>query len=39
LEVVDLKRSSWFLPENPDVLGMLRRQAAVTVEGMAALVA
>lgn len=34
-----MKRSSWFLPENPDVLGMLRRQAAVTVEGMAALVA
>jgi uncharacterized protein len=34
-----VKRSSWFLPENPDVLGMLGRQAAVTVEGMAALVA
>ena len=34
-----MKRSSWFLPENPDVLGMLGRQAAVTVEGMAALVA
>ena len=28
----------WFLPENPDVLGMLRQQAAVTIEGMAALV-
>jgi uncharacterized protein len=39
LEVVSVKRSSWFLPENPDVLGMLGRQAAVTVEGMAALVA
>jgi hypothetical protein len=34
-----VKRSSWFLPESPDVLGMLGRQAAVTVEGMAALVA
>ena len=33
-----MKRSSWFLPENPDVLGMLRRQAAVTCEGMVALV-
>jgi uncharacterized protein Yka (UPF0111/DUF47 family) len=32
-----MKRSSWFLPERPDVLGMLRRQAAVTCEGMAAL--
>jgi uncharacterized protein Yka (UPF0111/DUF47 family) len=30
---------SWFLPESPDVLGMLRDQAAVTVEGMHALVA
>jgi uncharacterized protein Yka (UPF0111/DUF47 family) len=29
----------WFLPENPDVLGMLRQQAAVTLEGMDALVA
>jgi uncharacterized protein Yka (UPF0111/DUF47 family) len=35
--VVAVKRS-WFLPERPDVLGMLRRQAAVTGEGMAALV-
>ena len=32
-------KRSWFLPESPDVLGMLRRQAAVTVEGMEALVA
>jgi uncharacterized protein len=31
-------RRSWFLPENPDVLDMLCRQAAVTGEGMAALV-
>jgi uncharacterized protein len=33
-----VKRSSWFLPENPDVLDMLCRQAAVTCEGMVALV-
>jgi uncharacterized protein Yka (UPF0111/DUF47 family) len=33
-----MKRSSWFLPENPDVLDMLCRQATVTCEGMAALV-
>jgi predicted phosphate transport protein (TIGR00153 family) len=38
MEVVGVKRS-WFLPESPDVLGMLRQQAAVTVEGMQALVA
>ena len=29
----------WFLPENPDLLTMLRNQAAITVEGMDALVA
>ena len=34
-----MKRSSWFLPESPDVLSMLGRQVVVTVEGMAALVA
>jgi uncharacterized protein len=28
----------WFLPEVPDVLGMLRRQLAVTIEGLEALV-
>jgi uncharacterized protein len=28
----------WLLPEAPDVLGMLRDQAAITVEGMEALV-
>lgn len=33
------RRLSWFLPENPDVLGMLRRQAQVTIEAMDALVA
>jgi uncharacterized protein Yka (UPF0111/DUF47 family) len=34
---VTLRR--WFLPESPDVIGMLRRQAAITVEGVDALVA
>ena len=29
----------WFLPENPDLLAMLREQAAITVEAMDALVA
>ena len=29
----------WFLPENPDLLAMLRNQAAITVEAMDALVA
>jgi uncharacterized protein Yka (UPF0111/DUF47 family) len=29
----------WFLPENPDLLSMLRDQAAITVEAMDALVA
>jgi uncharacterized protein Yka (UPF0111/DUF47 family) len=32
-------KRSWFLPETPDVLGMLQRQAEVTCEGMQALVA
>lgn len=31
------KRRSWFLPETPDVLGMLRAQASTTIEGMEAL--
>jgi uncharacterized protein len=31
-------KRNWFLPENPDVLDMLCRQAAVTCEGMEALV-
>jgi uncharacterized protein Yka (UPF0111/DUF47 family) len=29
----------WFLPDSPDVVGMLREQAAITVEGMDELVA
>ncbi len=32
------KNSNWFLPETPDVLGMLRAQIAVTMRGMDALV-
>jgi uncharacterized protein Yka (UPF0111/DUF47 family) len=32
-----MRRGKWFLPEIPDVLGMLRAQTAVTVEGMEAL--
>ncbi len=33
------KRAHWFLPRTPDVLGMLRGQTAITVEGMDELVA
>jgi uncharacterized protein Yka (UPF0111/DUF47 family) len=32
-----VKMSRWFLPDNPDVLGMLVEQARVSVEGMDAL--
>jgi uncharacterized protein Yka (UPF0111/DUF47 family) len=31
-------KRTWFLPENPDVLAMLRHQAAITCDGMTALV-
>lgn len=34
-----MTRRHWFLPQTPDVLGMLRQQATITVEGMDALVA
>jgi uncharacterized protein len=34
-----VKSSHWFLPETPDVIGKLRRQAAATVEGMEAFAA
>jgi uncharacterized protein Yka (UPF0111/DUF47 family) len=34
-----MARRHWFLPQAPDVLGMLRRQSAITVEGMGELVA
>lgn len=33
------RRLSWFLPENPDVLGMLRKQCEITERGMDALTA
>jgi hypothetical protein len=40
LEVAGVRRPQhWFLPEVPDVLGLLRRQLAVTVEGMDAFAA
>jgi hypothetical protein len=32
-------RRNWFLPQAPDLLGMLREQAAITVDGMDELVA
>jgi hypothetical protein len=31
------KRRRWFLPETPDLIGQLRTQAAITVEGLDAL--
>jgi len=38
VEVVDVKRR-WFLPETPDVVGMLCEQATATIQGMEALAA
>ena len=34
-----MKRGRWFLPETPDVLGLLRAQVAVTIEGIDAFAA
>jgi uncharacterized protein Yka (UPF0111/DUF47 family) len=34
-----VKAKRWFLPDSPDLFGMLRTQAAITVEAMDALVA
>jgi uncharacterized protein Yka (UPF0111/DUF47 family) len=34
-----MRRGRWFLPEMPDLLGMLAEQTSVTVEGLDALVA
>ncbi len=34
-----MKRGRWFLPESPDLLGMLSRQLAVTIDGMDAFAA
>jgi uncharacterized protein Yka (UPF0111/DUF47 family) len=36
---VALLSNHWFLPKNPDLLGLLCEQAAITVDGMRALVA
>jgi uncharacterized protein len=36
MEVVDMRRA-WFLPATLDVIGMLRAQAAVTIEGIEAM--
>ena len=33
-----MRLGRWFLPKSPDVIGLLRSQAAVTLEGMEALV-
>jgi uncharacterized protein Yka (UPF0111/DUF47 family) len=34
-----VRLSRWFLPENPDVIGMLQKHTTVTIEGVEALVA
>lgn len=34
-----MARAHWFLPETPDVLGMLREQSEITIEGLEALAA
>ena len=34
-----MKRARWFLPDSPDVVGKLRRQVAITMEGLDAFVA
>jgi hypothetical protein len=39
LEVAVVKVQRWFLPESPDVIGMLGLQLDVTTEGVDALVA
>ena len=37
--MADMSRERWFLPETPDVLGLLRGQVAVTIEGVDAFAA
>ncbi len=32
-----VRRGHWFLPETPDVVGLLRRQLAVTIDGLEAM--
>jgi uncharacterized protein len=39
MEVVVMRRHRWFLPESPDLLGMLRAQVGVTIAGMDAFAA
>ncbi len=39
VEMVHVSAKRWFLPDNPDLLGMLRAQASITVEAMEALLA
>jgi uncharacterized protein len=39
MEVGGVKRGRWFLPDAPDVLGDLRRQVGITIEGMDAFAA
>jgi uncharacterized protein Yka (UPF0111/DUF47 family) len=34
-----MSKRRWFLPESPDLLGLLREQVVITMEGMEALVA
>ena len=34
-----MRRHPWFLPESPDVLGLLRKQIAVTIDGLDAFTA
>jgi uncharacterized protein Yka (UPF0111/DUF47 family) len=39
MAAADVKPGRWFLPETPDVIGLLRRQLAVTIEALDALTA
>ena len=39
MATADVKRGRWFLPETPDVIGLLRHQLAVTIEALDALAA
>ena len=34
MATADVKRGRWFLPETPDVIGLLRQQLAVTIEAL-----
>lgn len=39
MATADVKRGRWFLPESPDVIGLLRHQLAVTIDALDALAA